>query len=454
MHRLSLDLVKRVDTNSTLGHFGYPAVSYKWRGVKFCGAETAAHKKGMDDTIETMIREIQDRLPAASTWIYIAIWAVLDMMQRMETHPDTPRFAEIRFPHTDIPLFTAEQAKQLEEAWPKMGQAGGGVTGALPALSAGPKAIGAALGAVVNNPEAFSIDSKFDALTQSVDSWDEALTDAAKQYGLPALEAAAPDPKFIIPFGPIPVPVIIPARLVLPTLNALLEMVRVATTFVPAIDILGKPTTLLMVFLDLARGNLYHAIFSMLGFWGKTPMFAGIGLKILRDAYMLISPDIRTELRTAVYKSGKSMTLGWIIWLFGVVSPEIVRRPVVALLDKVRALADTYNAAATQAEVRATAALKGFGSVEIPKIPSSHIPTIGDLYILQEYIHNPNIYCHPDVVALVEELRGIPPMALFLDLANIPRAGSRAYEEACAKVASVPLAQQFAPRITLGPSSS
>lgn len=386
---------------------------------------------------ESIVREIQERMPAASTWVYIAIWGFLDMMRRKEANPANPRFDEIRFPHTDIPLFTTEQAKRLEEAWPSVSQKGG-------AFSL--KGVGTTLGTLTSNPELFSIDDKFAKLTGSFDGWDEALTDASKQYGLRALESVAPDPKFVIPLGPFPLPVMVPARLVLPTLNTLLELVRVASTLFPVVDILGTPTTLLMAFLDLARGNLYHALFSLLGLFGRYPMYTGIGLKILRDAYMLVAPNIRTELRDAVYKSGKSMTLGWMIWLFSVVAPDIVRRPIVELLDKVRVLADTYNAAVMKAEVQATAALKGFGSVEIPKLPSSHIPTITDLYILQEYVHNPNVYCHPEVVPLLEELRGIPPMALFLDLANLPKAGS----EACAKIAAIPLAQQLAPRVMLG----
>jgi hypothetical protein len=402
-----------------------------------------------ENAAEAILAEIQERLPAASSWIYIAIWGITDMMYRMETQPESPRFHEIRFPHTEIPLFTKEQARRLEEAWPIRGQTGGGFPPTLHDLSAGPKALGALANGVLNNPELYSIDAHFAKLTSTLDGMDEALTDAAKQYSLPALEAASPDPKFVIPLGPIPLPVVIPVRLVLPILNAILELVRIASSFLPAIEILGKPTTLLMAFLDLARGNLYHAIFTMLGFFGKYPMYSGVVLKILRDAYMLIAPDIRSELRTAVYKSGKSMTIGWVIWLFGVVSPDIVRKPVVALLDKVRAMIEQYNDMATKAEVQATAALKGFGSVEIPKMPSSQIPTIGDLYILQEYVHNPNVYCNPEVVALIEELRGIPPMALFLDLLSIPKPGSREYEEACAKVAATPLAQQLGPKITL-----
>jgi hypothetical protein len=416
------------------------------------------------EALDDIVREIQERLPAASTWTYIAIWGLADMLHRMEQNPEKPRFEEVLFPHTQIPLFTKEQAKKLEEAWPlplllqkqtrqskQSGQSGGalGFPPSLQRLAAGPTALGKAIGAVTNNPELFSIDEKFATLTGSLDSWDEAITDAAKQYGLPALEAAAPDPKFIVPIGPIPVPVMVPARLVLPTLNAVLELVRIASSVLSPIEILGKPTTLLMVFLDLARGNLYHALFTMLGMWGKYPMYAGIVLKIFRDAYLLIAPDIRTDLRSALYRSSKSMVTGWVIWLFSVVAPEMVRRPLVALLDKVRELVETYNAAATQAEVKATAALKGFGSVELPKMPSSHIPSIGDLYILQEYVHNPNVYCHPDVAPLLAELRRIPPMALFLDLFNLPAAGSREHTAACTAIAGKTVAQQLAPKITL-----
>ena len=393
-----------------------------------------------------IVAEIQQRLPAASTWTYIAIWGLSDMFHRMEQSPTNPQFEAILFPHTKVPLFTKEQAKKLEEAWPKVGQQGGF---SIKDLSKGPKALGSTMATVFNNPELASIDDKFAKITGSLDGWDDAITDAAKQYGLPALESVAPDPKFVIPLGPFPLPVMLPVRLVLPTLNVILELVRIASTMLSPIEILGKPTTLLMVFLDLARGNLYHAVFTLLGMWGKYPMYSGIILKILRDAYMLIAPDIRSDLRSAIYRSGKSMVTGWVIWLFAIVAPEIVRKPIVALMDKVREIIETYNDAATKAEVKAMAALKGVGSVEIPKMPSGRIPTIGDLYILQEYVHNPNVYCHPDVAPILAELRGIPPMALFLDLFNLPAPGSREHTMGCAKIAGKSLAEQLAPKITL-----
>ncbi len=390
----------------------------------------------MEDPI---LQEIQENLPAVSAWTYIAIWAVAEMIRRSQQNPSHPRFVEITFPHTSVPLFTAEQAAKLEEVWPRdslAAQAGGGM-----------KEVGAALSGVLANPETYSIDNKVSCLASSINSLDEQITEFSKQYGLVALESVAPDPKFLLPLGPVPIPVVIPARLVLPVFNAILEILRVSTTMFPTFEILGKPITLMMVFLDLARGNLYHAIFSFLGMWGKHSMFVGIGLKVIRDAYMLVAPDLRTQLNDTLYKSGKSMAVGWIIWLFSVVAPEIVRRPLVSLLDKVKLLADQFNNQMVAAEVQATAALKGFGSVSLPKIPSSQIPTIADLYILQQYLHNPHVYCNAEVAPLLAELRAIPPLALFFDLLSIPAVGSTAYMEACAKLP--PLAKTLQPTVSL-----
>jgi hypothetical protein len=202
-----------------------------------------------------------------------------------------------------------------------------------------------------------------------------------------------------------------------------------------------------MVVLDLARGNLYHAIFSFLGMFGKYPMYAGILLKIVRDAYMLIAPDIRYEIRDVLFKSSKSFVTGFMIWFFAVISPDIIRKPVVMLLDKVRMVAENWNDTMSKAEVKATAALKGVGYVELPKLPADKIPSIGDLYILQEYVHHPRFYCHPDVSPLLQQMRSIPPLALFFDLLNIPAPTSLEYQKKCAEVEAVPLEQAMGPRI-------
>lgn len=415
------------------------------------------------ENVQSLVTELHEKLPALSAWGYIAIWSFADMFQRMQTHPENPRFDEILFPHTRIPLFEAAQAKDLEKAWRSALQQQTTATaadkqtgGAIPFpptradAQKAVKAVGSATGALVQgvDPEAFSLDRQFKGVTGTLDALDEQITDLSKQYGLVALESVAPDPKFVIPL-PVPIPVIFPVRMILPILNVVLESLRVASTLFPVTEILGKPVTLLMGLLDLARGNVYHAMFTFIGFYGRYPMYAGILLKILRDAYVLIAPDIRDELREALFKSGKSFVTGFMIWLFAVVSPEIVRKPIVKVLDQVRQIAENWNDTMTKAEVQATARLRGFGRVELPKLPSTRIPSIGDLYILQSYIHHPRIYCHPSVSPLIQQMRSIPPLAVFFDLLNIPAPDSEAYRQACANVEAVPLAQSFAPKVVL-----
>jgi hypothetical protein len=350
----------------------------------------------MDDTFQ----ELQENLPAVSAWTYVAIWAVADMIRRSHQNPSHPRFADITFPHTSVPLFTREQAQSLEEVWPKQVQTGGAL-----------KEVGELMAGVLNNPDTYSLDNKVNCISSSLQSMDEQLTEFSKQYGLVALESVAPDPKFLLPLGPVPIPIVVPARIILPVFNAILEILRVSSTVFAPIDILGKPITLIMVFLDLARGNLYHAIFSFLGMWGKNAMVVGIGLKVIRDAYMLVSPDLRTQLNETLYKSGKSMAAGWIIWLFSVVAPDIVRKPLSSLLDQMRTL--------------------------VPNLPKSspQIPSISDLYTIQQHLHNPRIYCNAEIAKLLTELHEIPPLALFFDLLSIPAVGTTAYMEACSTLA-------------------
>jgi hypothetical protein len=411
----------------------------------------------MED-VDQMIAEIQERLPAASAYAYIAIWAFAEMMQRASANPETPGFADILFPHTRIPLFSQEEATKLEEAWrtymtPANSQQGGAnfpipIPPTKEDLMGLAKTAGEGLASVSMDPETFSVDRHYEGFTKTLDDLDEKLTNFSKQYGLVALESTAPDPKLVIP--PIPFPIIFPIRLAMPILNTLLEVLRIGTTFLPGpLQVLGKPVTFLMVLLDLARGNLYHAIFSFLGIFGQYPMYFGILLKILRDAYVLIAPDIRDDARDVLWRSGKSFLAGFTIWLFALVSPDMVRKPVVRVLDKIREFVDAYNQSVEVQQIQAQAALAGKGSLEIPKIPSTRIPTIGDLYIIQEYLHHPQIYCHDEVAPLIAEMRAIPPLALFFDLIDIPAIGSERFTEACASIASAPLGKAFAPRLTM-----
>jgi hypothetical protein len=419
------------------------------------------------ESIDTIFAEIQERMPAVAAWSYIAIWAFSEMKQRMTADPENPKFIEIKFPHTSVPLFTEDEATRLEDVFRKstfatadstadvgapVQQSGGRMSfpPTIPQLKKGSKQLGQIIGQAVAgvDPEAFSIDSHFNNVTTTLDSIQNELRDLSKSYGLVALESVAPDPRFVIPIGPVPIPVTIPARSVLPVVNVLLESLRIMGIFMPiGGGLVTGPTTFLLVILDLARGNFYNAMYSFLGFFGSGYIFAGIFLKTLNNVYELISPDIRVELRSAAYKSSKSLITGTAIWIFSVLAPDMIRKPLNMLMDKAVAMADTINQTLDTAEKRAQSSLGRLATIKLPRLPSEKIPDISDLYNLQEFIHAPEFYCHPEISPLIQELRGIPPLALFFDIFLIPAPGSAEYIEKCAATPTLDIASFFKPEI-------
>lgn len=394
--------------------------------------------------MDELLEEVHASLPAISAWLYIAIWTFSEMALRARGDPSRLNFSNLTFPHTDTPLFTPEQAASLEELWTSQQnsqeqqnvhrQAGGFLN--LQRMSETAEKLGKKLADIPVDENTFSIDAQYKKVTGILDGLDDGILDLSKKYGLIALESVAPDPKFVIP-TPIPIPIMFSVRLVLPILNTLLEILRIGSTLNSYTNFLVKPTTFLMALLDLGRGNFYHAIFTLLGFWGTYPLYAGVVLKVLRDAYLLISPDIRTEARDIVFKSGKSFVAGFMIWLFGLVSPEFVRRPVQGVLDKLQVLIDRWNTTMDTYEKRMIDELgpDAAAGVTMPRIPPSQTPTISDLYILQQYIHSPLVYCQPEIAPLIAEMRAIPPLALFFDLTSIPDPASPAFAKACSELA-------------------
>jgi hypothetical protein len=433
----------------------------------------------MQAEIQAKIKELQGNLNELPMHLYILLWAISDMSVRAETDPEKLNFKDIRFPFSPVPLFDETEAANLESLWKKniagkdlfsstefetfnekkkRGQSGGKIP-SVAELKAKATQFGQSLKIAVDalDPKKISPDYLYGYTTELFDSMDSALTAASGEFGIVALETTMPDP----PFGAIPtippIPLRMPARSVFPLLNAFLEVLRMATGVGQIIDPLGlldplglgKLTriilTIVMVLLDIARGNLYHAIFTSFGLLGTMPMFLGIGLKIIRDTVMLVSPDIRKDLRDLLFKSSKSFVLGFMIWLFTTLSPDFVKAPISKLFDAVSLQLETINSQLETAELQANMGpLSAVASIKLPRIPSEKIPDINNLYALREALREPAMFCDPKISQLMTELREVPPYALFFDLALIPREDSPEFAKSCAKFKGASMADNLA----------
>lgn len=400
-----------------------------------------------------LLKELESHIEEMPMHIYIMIWACSEMNNRYSENPEKPQFVKITYPYTSVPLFSETEAESLENLWKtsianneelfkdlRPAQKGGKVP-SFSELKAKSAEFGQALevGVKALDPKLISPDYLFDYSTELFDSVDSKLTEASGTIGLVALESTMPDPTIVIP-TPVPIPISVPAKAVLPVINAILEVIRVTISIVYLIDPLGigvltrSIVTLIMVLLDLGRGNLYHAIFTSFGFIGTTPMFVGIFLKIMRDAIMLTSPDIRTELRALLFKSSKSFVTGFGIWLFTVLSPKFVKEPLRALFDSVAMTLEGINEQlATAEEAIGKTPASALAKITMPRIPGDAIPDINNLYALREAVRQPAIFCDPKISALMNDLRNVPPYALFFDLALVPAVGSPDFEQQCAQ---------------------
>lgn len=407
---------------------------------------------GSSKDVHKLLKELESKIEELPIHIYIMIWAITEMTQRMTINERNPKFAEICYPFTSVPLFSPEESKSLEELWlknikgnqelfpePSKKQSGG-----RPKLSfAEMKKKAAEMGQSVDfvfksiDPKKISPDYLYDYTTEFMDTVDAKVTEASGNFGVIALENTMPDPRIIIPTVP-PILLPVPGRSIFPIINAILEALRITNSVVFYIDPLGiggfhrNVLTLIMVCLDLARGNIYHAIFTAFGFIGNNPMFVGIALKILRDSIMLISPDIRTDLRDILFKSSKSFVTGFSIWIFTTMSPGFVRQPIANLFTSVSTALDNVNNKLELTEKNlANSPIGKLANIRLPRIPTDKIPDVNNLYALREALREPAIYCDPKVSVLIEELRNVPPYALFFDLALIPRQDSKEYPEMC-----------------------
>lgn len=433
----------------------------------------------MQAEIQEKIKELQGNLNELPMHLYILLWAVSDMSVRAETDPSKLNFKDIKFPFSPVPLFDETEANNLEELWKKniagkdlfsdsefssekksKKMSGGRMK--IPSvgeLKEKATQFGQSLKIAVDalDPKKISPDYLYGYTTELFDSMDSALTAASGEFGIVALETTMPDPPVgAIPIIP-PIPIRMPARSVFPLLNAFLEVLRMTLGVGQIIDPLGlmdplglgKLTriilTIVMVLLDIARGNLYHAIFTSFGFLGTMPMFLGIGLKIIRDAIMLVSPDIRKDLRDLLFKSSKSFVIGFMIWLFTTLSPDFVKAPISKLFDTVSLQLDAINAQLETAEMQANMGpMAAVASIKLPRIPAEKIPDINNLYALREALREPAIFCDPKISQLMTELRDVPPYALFFDMVLIPRADSPEFAKSCAAFKGTSIADNLA----------
>lgn len=306
----------------------------------------------------------------------------------------------------------------------------------------------------VVNPEDISMDKLYYGLLGKMDEYDRQWRDIVNQIGIvKAFESSDTKGILTIPFvPPIPVPYVIPAKAKLPIINTILEMLRIMVSN----TVFDAPTyrvllSFAIAILDLLRGEWKHALLSALGAYSVTAMWIGLGGKIIRDAWLLISPDLQHQLQKTLYQSSKSMFAGFFLWGFTVFSPDVIRMSVETATGKMREVIANFNEKITGVEDQAKSVANPLGiDVSFQRIPENMVPSFDDIQNLQTLVKVPEVYCTAEFQSILKPLLLVPPLRLALELFNIPTVQEDIDEQCKGKTGSLSdtLAEKATPTIT------
>ncbi len=387
-------------------------------------------KKMIEDKLhesESIVQTEGDQIPDR---IYSALEGISSTLLAWKQHGGNPGWSTTLVDRNGQPLFTSEESQELETvantAHPLLrslfddGMTGGASLSDLKTSASGN--VVKVPGGI--NPEDISIDKMYYGLLKKMDDYDRQWRDVINQVGIvKTFEATDTKGVITLPFvPPIPVPYVIPARAKLPLVNTVLEMLRIMssnTVFdAPNFRIL---LSFALAILDLLRGEWKHALLSILGAHSVTGMWLGLGGKVLRDAWLLISPDLQHQLQTTIYKSGKSLFAGFFLWGFSVFSPDVIRASVETATAKMRETIANFNEKIDQVEAKAKEVANPAGiDVRFDRIPESLVPTFDDIQNLQTLVKVPEVYCSTEFQSILKPLLLVPPLRIALELFNIP----------------------------------
>lgn len=315
------------------------------------------------------------------------------------------------------PLWTAEQAAELEAAFPAAVAQAGGAMG-VDTLKFGPSS------SLVTPTEPINI--SIDEIVNNVSSYLAALDKKNRELAaligpVAFINTMKEDPRI----GPLPFigrEVQVPARAILPMINAALEACRllVSNQMIDS-SFLRSILSFALAILDISRGEWRDGILSALGLFGKHWMMVGLIGKTTRWVYNFISPDIQSRLSSDMFDASKSMMIGFWLWWVSILSPDYVRATINEMIATATKPLEEINEQLMKVEQQAQASAAKLGAkVIFPRLPIERIPSFDDIQNFQSLLHQPELVCSTAFQQAIQPAISIPVLRVVLELLNVP----------------------------------
>jgi hypothetical protein len=217
----------------------------------------------------------------------------------------------------------------------------------------------------------------------------------------------------------------LPLTAILTFLTTALEIVRVMYSTGP----LENPqiryiTTAVLLIDDMIQGNWRQMILTSMGFINPTGVYAGAIGRLFVGAWLLINPELRSRLSLDVYKSTKSLFIGFLVWAFSIFAPstlktkldkevfEPIREKTAGIEEKLKAFQESSNKKLIPTGYQMHVDLKFISALS--KI------SVEDLQNIQSLIHWKQFVCSKEIQDVLEPLYNSPVTRIIVELLGIP----------------------------------
>lgn len=290
---------------------------------------------------------------------------------------------------------------------------GGGGPGALPTLN--PSA--GSLVTSLSEPTAvdLSLDKMFHAFLKKSEEMDELFSRIA--YESPGFAKILNTDIPPTPITPFPVP----AKPVIQLVILFLDSIRLSYALAGQ---KSMALTLLILVEELVTGQWRQMILTAAGLLSPSGVAAGVIGKYIVNAWVLINPDIRTDILTDLFRGGKSMLIGFLLWAATTFPPAVLRMQAQLVLDRITGSVKQLQEKVKGLEDQASQALAPFGMrVSLSELDLDRITTLSltDIQNLQALATWDLLVCSAEFQDIAGSvIKEEPILSLALELLGVP----------------------------------
>jgi hypothetical protein len=221
-------------------------------------------------------------------------------------------------------------------------------------------------------------------------------------------------------------------------LITIIDSLRISLAMSPYNTDFNRQALTLLVFIEeFVTGQWRQMILTGLGFISPSGVAAGVFFKYMVNAWMLLNPSLRTQIATDLFRSGKSLLIGAVLWAAATLPPTSVQEQTKEQLAKLKEFIETNRSAIETLIQGSQTILKRTVRTTINSLAEV---TLDDIQTLQDLARLQPLVCSKEFREIVKGGEADPFMRLVFELLGVPVVDTDVME-VCGTSPPVPLGE-------------